>query len=294
MDSFDDSEFASMTQAMQEEEAQSHFQSKFWSPKTEGLTQVRFISPLKDFGEKIFYMKYRQHYVNGHPYFCLNQTLVDKNGKVHEAETCPICKKVKQLYALSSDKESEEARLGSQLSAKDRFVSRIIVRGKKDSKGVDSEAKPEFYEFGKKIHEILANAIKLGEYGNFLSLKSGRDFNLSKKGTGRNTDYSGSQLSIKQTPVFTDIEKIKVLAEELKKMDYKQLVEFKSSEELEKALAEYLNDDADAAEVESPRQSVGEPISDQVKSAVSPKAESAEPSASESDDDLEKALAEIG
>jgi hypothetical protein len=239
---YTDQDFAGLASEMEKDEQAGKFQSKFWSPKNEGTTPVRIISPLKEFNETKFYMKYRQHYVGGHPYLCLNQTLVDKDGKVHEAEDCPICKKVKQLYNLSNNnRESEEAKLASSINAKDRYVCRVVIRGKKGKDGADEEAKPEFYEFGKKIFEMLFNAIKLGECGNFLSLKTGRDLNLSKKGTGRSTDYSGTALSMKQTPVFTDSEKIKQLITELPKMDYKQLVEFHSADELSKALDEYIN-----------------------------------------------------
>lgn len=263
---FTDDDMAEMANAMEKEEQEGKFQSRFWTPKNEGVTPVRIISPLHSFNEKIFYLKYRQHYIGGHPYLCLNQTLTDKNGKVHESETCPICQKVKQLYNMSDNKDSEEAKVASGLNAKDRYVCRIIVRGKKDKENKDAEAIPEFYEFGKKIHEMLFNFIKLGEYGNFLSLKNGRDLNLSKKGTGRSTDYSGTALSVKQTPVFSDPEKIKKLAEELPKLDYKQLVEFKSSDELEKVLNDYLNGGEETTS--APKTTVGAPITDKVKDAV--------------------------
>ena len=46
---------------------------------------------------------------------------------------------------------------------------------------------------------------------------------------------------MKQTPVFTDSEKIKQLITELPKMDYKQLVEFHSADALSKSLDEYIN-----------------------------------------------------
>ena len=89
----------------------------------------------------------------------------------------------------------------------------IIVRGKKNADGQDDETKPEFWEFGMKIHEYFFNQIKLGQAGNFLSLKDGRDYLLTKKGTGRNTDYSASCLSMQQSPVFSDVEKLKKLME---------------------------------------------------------------------------------
>ena len=116
-----------------------------------------------------------------------------------------------------------------------------MFRGKKTKDGADDEAKPEFWEFGSKIHGYFFDQIKLGEAGNFLSLKEGRDYNLVKKGTGRNTDYSGSCLSMKQSAVFTDPEKLKKLLGYLPSMEYSQLVEFVSADEMKKVLSEQLN-----------------------------------------------------
>lgn len=240
---FNDDDFSSMQKAMEEEQKKSTFQSMYWNPQGEGAFPIRIISPLKQFGEKLFYQKRRIHYIGGKPILCLNQTLKDKNGETHEAEDCPICAKVKQLYRMY-DKDTEETKIASSINAKDRFVARVVVRNKKTEDGQDDEAKPEFWEFGKKLYEYFFNQIQLKEAGNFLSLKDGRDFNLVKKGTGRNTDYSASCLSMKTSPVFTDVEKLKKLMEHLPDMEYSKLVEFKSREEVERILNEFFMQDS--------------------------------------------------
>jgi len=237
---FTNEDFNSMLNEMENEKNAGTFQSPYWKPSNEGTYQLRIITPLKQFGEKLFYEKHKLHYINNRAYFCLNQTLKDKNGNIHEAESCPICAKSKALYN-SSTKGTEEWNIAGSLRAKDRYVSRVIVRGKKTKDGADDETKPEFWEFGTKIHGYFFDQIKLGEAGNFLSLKEGRDYNLVKKGTGRNTDYSGSCLSMKQSAVFTDVEKLKKLMEYLPKMEYSQLVEFVSADEMKTALNEALN-----------------------------------------------------
>ena len=241
---FTNEDFASLASEMEKEATAGSFQSPYWKPEKEGTYQLRIITPLKQFGEKLFYEKHKIHYINNRAYYCLNQTLKDKNGNIHEAEFCPICAKSKAIYNTSS-RGTEEWNIASSLRAKDRFVSRVIVRGKKDKDGNDEETKPEFWEFGSKIHGYFFDQIKLGEAGNFLSLKEGRDYNLVKKGTGRNTDYSGSCLSMKQSEVFTEpekLEKLKKLLEYLPKMEYSQLVEFVSADELKNALDESLNE----------------------------------------------------
>lgn len=232
-----------------DEEDNSGFESKYWNPKKDGTTKIRFLPQLKTFGERNFYRKHKIHYINGVPYFCLNQTMTDKDGKVHEAETCPLCKKASAIYNAST-RGTPEWDLAGTIRAKDRFVTRVIVRGNKEKDGTDIEYKPQFYEFGTKIRDMIKSALESGEYGNPLDLKAGRDFSLTKHGQRKNTSYDGSMFSVNQTPIFSDSTKLKALLAELPKMDYAQLVEFKSQEELTKILNEYLNDeDATSGEI---------------------------------------------
>jgi uncharacterized protein YlbG (UPF0298 family) len=270
---FTNEDFNSMLKEMEDEKNSGTFQSPYWKPANEGTYQLRIITPLKQFGEKLFYEKHKMHYIGNKAFYCLNQTLKDKNGNIHEAEACPICAKSKQLYN-SSTKGTEEWKIAGDLRAKDRFVSRVIVRGKKTKEGEDDETKPEFWEFGTKIHGYFFDQIKLGEAGNFLSLKDGRDYNLVKKGTGRNTDYSGSCLSMKQSAIFTDTEKLKKLLEHLPQMEYSQLVEFSTAEDMKSAMNEALSEEA-AAENPAPA-----PVSDidvysQPAASVAPQTEEA-------------------
>ena len=72
-------------------------------------------------------------------------------------------------------------------------------------------------------------------------MKAGRDFSINKKGQKKQTKYDGSMFSGNSTPVFNDATKLKALLAELPKMEYKQLVEFETAEELTKALKEYMN-----------------------------------------------------
>lgn len=236
---FTNEDFASMFEEMKKDQENGSGKSLYWKVP-EGSNRIRILTPLKQFKEKLFFKRLRYHYINGKAYLCLNQTLTDKNGNVHEACPCPICAKSSYFYK-TSQKGSEEWAVAGQLRAKDRYVSRIIVRGKKDKDGNDDEARPEFWEFGQKIHEQFFNLIQQGEVGNFLSLKDGRDYNLVRKGSGRSTSYDGSMLSVNQTPIFTDTEKIKKLLTYLPNMDYSQLIEFHSADELKTAMEEMLN-----------------------------------------------------
>lgn len=270
----------------------TQYVSQYWNPKKEGNTKIRFLPRLQSFNEKNFYQVHKIHYIGGIPYFCLKQTLKDKNGNIHEAENCPFCQKASQLYSLETPKESPEYKLAGELRAKDRFVSRIIVRGKEDKDGNDIEAIPEFYEFGKKIRDIIKAALEGGEYGNPFDLKAGRDFNLSKHGVKRNTDYSGSNFSVNQSPIFSDPVKLKELLKELPNKDYSQLVEFKPREELAKILKDYLSGSGEEEEVEE-KIVVGEkipkdPLSDDVIFGVPSASEETE--AEEDGEDIDALL----
>ena len=168
--------------------------------------------------------------------------MVDKNGKLHEAEDCPICKYVKKLYAIAGDeKESEEKRIAGSIAAKDRYIFRIIVRGKRDKEGNNLEAAPEFYEAGKTIFENLFMILKEGEYGNFLSISEGRDYNLTKRGKGRNAKYDGSMPAANVSPVFSDREHIQELIKNIESMNFDQLIEFKTLPEVKEILDGFVN-----------------------------------------------------
>lgn len=286
---FNDQDFAAMQAEMENEQKKGSYVSPYWKPANEGTFQLRIITPLKQFGEKLFYEKHMMHYIGQRGFFCLNQTLKDKDGNIHNAERCPICEKSKQLYNTST-RGTEEWTIAGSLRAKERYVSRVIVRGKKTADGQDDETKPEFWEFGKKIHGYFFDQIKLGEAGNFLSLKEGRDYNLVKKGTGRNTDYSGSCLSMKQSPVFSDVEKLKKLMEHLPNMAYSQLVEFTSADEMKEALNESMNAaPQESAPVAAPTNDALDPFAQKPAESVSPAA----PAQSGTPDDIDALLGMI-
>lgn len=60
---FTDDDFASMQQLMQEEQTKQQFKSMYWKPANEGTYQIRLLTPLKQFNEKLFYEYHRIHYV---------------------------------------------------------------------------------------------------------------------------------------------------------------------------------------------------------------------------------------
>lgn len=218
---------------------------KFWSPpsKEEGTFKVRFLPPLKKNGEVKFYFTHKVHWIDGTPYECLNQTLTDKNGKLHEAEDCPICKFCKKLYKTAV-RGDDEFKLAGEISGKQRRVSRIVLRGSED------ETKPDFYEYGPTIFNMLYHIMNETDFGIIVDAKIGRDFNLTKVGQGRRSKYETSTPAASITPIFSNAESIKKVFENATKMDYNSLIEFSTVENLKKVLNEYLGIESKKNEVE--------------------------------------------
>ncbi len=226
-------EYDEMVKAMQQDSEGGS--SRFWRPgsKKEGKFPIRILPPMKKNGEKVFYFSHKTHYIDNTPFECLNQTVMDAKGELHQAEPCPICAFVSKLYN-SSEKDSDEWKLAGNLKARKRYVSRIVVRGKENS------TEPEFYEYGPKIWEKLFNILTESEFGNIVDPKDGRDFIIHKSGTGRNSDYDNSTPSLNKTPVFSDKDSLVDVFNRATEMKYNSLIEFGSREEMERALKKYL------------------------------------------------------
>lgn len=227
-------EYDEMVKAMKQESEGGN--SRFWRPgsKKEGKFPIRILPPMKKNEEKVFFFSHKTHYIDNFPYECINQTLVDSKGELHQAQPCPICNFVNKLYN-SSEKDSDEWKLAGALKARKRYVSRIVVRGK------ENETEPEFYEYGPRIWEKLFNIIVESEFGNILDAKEGRDFIIHKTGTGRASNYDNSTPSLERTSIFKEKDKIVECFEKATEMKYNDLIEFAPAEELEKALRKYLS-----------------------------------------------------
>jgi hypothetical protein len=255
---------------------------KFWSPASdkEGTSQLRFLPHVKELGEKVFYLHHKVHWVNGRSYECIKQTLTDKEGNTHEAEECPICNFSRKLFA-TSEKGSDDFDLAYDLSAKDRYVYRVVVRGK------PNEKEPEFFESGKKLFGVLYHILTETDYGNICDLKEGRDFNLVKTGTGRRSNYDTSIPSANVSQAFKTVEELKELIANLKKMNFNQLIEFNSSDAMKEALKSYLSGD-------SKKQTTDEPEAKKPVAAAKTSPAVEEPKESTSSNEMDDLLSEFG
>jgi hypothetical protein len=254
-------------------------EKKFWNPPKdkEGTFPIRFLPPLTKKAEKKFYMQHKVHWIDGEPFECLDQTLVMADGNVHEADKCPVCAFVKKLYK-TAEKNSDEWKLAGELNVKVRTVARIVIRGKED------ETVPEFYEFGPTIFDMLFHIMTETDFGIIVDPKNGRDFNLTRVGTGRQSKYNTSMPSLKETQIFDDVEKLKKLFENAMTLDYNSLIKFTSSDEMEKSLHGYLGGGS-SDKVES------EPIKKEANKKAAAKSEPAE--SNSKDDEIDDILNEF-
>lgn len=232
----DQKETQEMLQAMEQD--QSKGKGSFWTPE-DGENTIRILPPLKPNGEVLPYFHHKTHWIDGQPYECLDQTFVDKNGNVHEAESCPACKMSKKLYKVS-EKDSEERELAYSISAKDRYIFRIVDRAKDE----DAQITPEFYEVGPAIFKKFFNILKGGKYGNIIHPVEGRDFIIDKQGTGRRTNYDSSLPDADKSPIFKDKDKLKEVLTNAVAMKYTDLIEFPSKSDVETAVREFLDPEA--------------------------------------------------
>ena len=232
-------EWSEMLDEMQKDKEASSIAKKYWQPPSdkEGTFPIRILPPLKGKSEKKFYFKHQIHWVDRIPFECLGQDLVDKNGKEHKAEECPICVYVKKLYR-TSEKNTDGWKLAGELRSKDRYDYRIIIRNTPDQ--ASDETKPVFFETGSTIFEMLFHIMKETDFGIIVDPKVGRDFNLVKKGLKRQSRYDQSLPSPNVTPIFTEVAKLKTLLDNAKTLDYSSLIEFSSTDDMDKALRAYI------------------------------------------------------
>jgi gp32 DNA binding protein like len=232
-------EWKDMLDEMEHDKEANASNRKYWQPPSdkEGTFPIRILPPLKPKNEKKFYFAHKIHWVDRVPFECLEQTLVDKNGAEHKEEDCPICAYVKKLYR-TSERGSDGWKLAGELRSKARYDYRVIVRSVQDQQ--TDETKPQFYETGQTIFDMLYHIMKETDFGIIVDLKNGRDFNLVKKGLKRQSRYDQSLPSPNITAIFADATKTKAALDNAMKMDYSSLIEFSASADMDKSLRAYI------------------------------------------------------
>lgn len=209
--------------SMADEVSKTEKKNNFWRP-TKQKTTVRILPPIKANGEKLPFFEHRVHWINGQPYECLNQTVVDKDGNMHTATECPLCKMAKTLYNTKTD---DAVDLAKKISGKTRYVVRLIIRD--DPEHSDN---PVFYELPFSIYEKIKNAILSKEWGSLFGPLDGRDFDIIKTGEGMYTNYDASSFKPMTSKIADDNQKIVDILTKAKDMSFNSLVNFKSADDI--------------------------------------------------------------
>lgn len=230
------SEFVDINSMVSEVE-KSEKKSVFWRP-TKQKTTIRILPPIKANGikangEKLPWFEHKVHWINAQPYECLNQTIVDKDGSLHNACECPVCKMARALYNSKTD---DAIALAKKITGKTRYVVRIIVRD-----DPEYATTPVFYELPFGIYEKVKNAIISKEWGSLFGPLDGRDFDVIKTGEGMYTNYDSSSFKPITSKIADDNQKIVEILTKAKDMSYNSLVNFKTAEDLRAVAME--NDD---------------------------------------------------
>lgn len=271
--------------------------AKFWTPggNFEGTKTIRILPPLKKLNEKTFYFSHKTHFIGGMPFEDLEQTIYDEEGNlIHESEPDPVNALVRKLYR-TADKGSDEYKLAGTLKARQRYISRIIVR---DKENPATEVQPVFYEYGPTIYNILYHIMTETDFGIIVDPKEGRDFNLTKTGVGRQSKYETSTPSAEKTPIFSEAAKLKEMFDNAVEMPYSTLLDFPSRDDKERALREFLGEDLGSTKSYSTPSSSPEPAqkAEQKTPTPEPAVSHAEESVEETtddDDDIDAILNEM-
>ena len=163
----------------------------------------------------------------------MNQTAVDKDGVMHAACECPICKMTRSLYNAKTD---DAVALAKKITGRTRYVVRLIIRD-----DAEHANEPVFYELPFSIYEKIKNAILSKEWGSLFGPLDGRDFDIIKSGEGMYTNYDSSSFKPMTSKISDDNQKIVEILTKAKNMSYNSLVNFKTQDDL-KAVA-FENDD---------------------------------------------------
>ena len=209
--------------SMIDEVSKTEKKTNFWRP-TKQKTTVRILPPIKANGEKLPFFEHRVHWLNGQPYECLNQTTVDKDGNMHTATECPLCKMARTLYNTKTD---DAVDLAKKISGKTRYVVRLIIRD-----DAEHATDPVFYELPFSIYEKIKNAILSKEWGSLFGPLDGRDFDIIKTGEGMYTNYDASSFKPMTSKIADDNQKIVDILTKAKNMSYNSLVNFKTADEI--------------------------------------------------------------
>ena len=204
-----------------------------WKPKQEGKYQIRIV-PSKLDKNNPFKEVFLHYGFSKFPIYALSNW----------GEKDPIVEFAKQLRQ-SNDKENWK--LAKKLEPKMRIFAPVIVRGEED-KGV------RLWEFGKEIYLQLLGIADDEDYGDYTDIQDGRDFTVEAvMGDigGRQGLKSSIRIKPKVSPLSTNKTDIEKFLEEQPNILEIQSTYKMSFDKLKETLQNWLNPDAEEADVDA-------------------------------------------
>ena len=217
---------AALKEAMEKSKQGGGF--RFWKPQKYGKYTVRFLPQQNADG--FFYKEAAQHKVGDNYFFC---------PKV-EGDDCPVCETYRKLWDVGTDAAKELAR---EIKPRKQYLYNIIV---KDENGQPSEnpTKIETYMSGKKLYDKLMDYFFDPDYGDLTDVEEGFDFVINKEqGAQGFPNYDNSRPRPKATPLHDDEDIIEEILENVKDLDKE--IQYKSYEEMDKALKHFMENEKD-------------------------------------------------
>jgi hypothetical protein len=191
---------------------------RFWKPQ-DGKQDIRIV-PTED-GDpfKSFFFHYN---VGNQGFLCPEKNYGDE---------CPVCNFARQLYKEGDD---ESIAMAKDLTARQRFLSPVLVRGE-DGQGV------KIWSYSKTVYEELLNLVLNPDYGDVTDVDNGFDLTL-EYGKAAGARFPSTKITPrrKTSPLCADKteEECTELLESIP--DFDTLYDRVSTEEAQRKLDEHL------------------------------------------------------
>lgn len=193
-----------------------------WIKLEEGDTVLRIVPDADEDPFKDYYFHYNVGKERG--FLC---------PKHNFGEDCPVCEFASKLWRDGTEDSKKQAKA---LFVRQRFFANAVIRGEED-KGVRT------WGFGKTVYETLMKLCLNPDYGDITDVKQGRDLSLGY-GTPPGASFPKTDIMPKPkvTPVFSDLDKKETEAKLAEAPVIEDLMERKSSKEVQLVLDAWLND----------------------------------------------------
>ncbi len=201
---------------------------KFWKPRDNGEYTIRFLPPYDADG---LFFKQTAQYKLGDKYFF---------APYIEGEADPIY----EFYRALWKKDTPESKaLAREIKPRKQYLYNIVIRDENGTKP-ENPTKVFVYMSGQKLYDKVMHYFWDEDYGDLTDIEEGFDFKIIKeKGSGGFPNYDNSRPRNKETKLFKDDSMTEEVLSTIH--DLNKEVEYKTYDELKKALADFMKSQKD-------------------------------------------------